>query len=277
MSSLRGLVAGRPFCRVARPVRLLTALLCLAATSCTSTTVTGQSAGQDTSTGRATAAGSVATASGTASATSGTGSGGAPMPSAPALAAVPARAIPACAHVTCRAVAVVPNARPGIDLVLVRAPDSSDIEQVAYLLTVDARGVPLGSVRLAHGGFFFDSSLSGPTCDAVAHCFVPAAVGAHGGVINVVAVSATGRLTDLSAGGRYTADTPDLRGVDLDGDGIDEIVGTVNDYQPDYATGTNYWIVRAWQGTRYVDRGCRKLQLGEKLPGEPVSPASCPG
>lgn len=165
---------------------------------------------------------------------------------------------------------------PGIDLVLIRGPDGAGTSQVGYLLTVNAKDAPLASIRLAYGDYFFDSGLARPTCDVIGHCFVPAGVGAHGGVLNVVAVSATGRLTDLSAGGKYAADTPDLRGVDLNGDGVDEIVGTVNNYRPDYATGVNYWIVWAWQGRTYVNRGCRMVVPGEKVPSGPVSVAGCP-
>jgi hypothetical protein len=108
------------------------------------------------------------------------------------------------------------------------------------------------------------------------HCFVVAGAGAHGGVLNVVAVGAAGRLSDVSQSGELSTDTPQVSARDLDGDGIDELLGLQNDYLPSYAEGTVYWLVWAWHGARYALTGCRKAQRGEQAPNGPLSPASCP-
>ncbi|MBI3687316.1 MAG: hypothetical protein HY241_08275 [Actinobacteria bacterium] len=173
-------------------------------------------------------------------------------------------------------VSVAGNVRPGLHLALVRGPDSAVARQVAYLLTVDGRATPLGSMRLRHGDYFVDAVLAEPVCDRLAHCFVAAGLGAHRGVMNVVSVAVDGKMTDLSRNGVFTADTPQIRAVDLDGDGVDEILGMVSDYQPDFATGTDYWIQWVWRAGRYIADGCRQAQPGQPAPGDGLFVAVCP-
>ncbi len=239
---------------------LLSAAACTASTGTGSPAPTGSGTGQPSSTG----ATGVPTTSGPA------------QPTAPPLTAVPVRAVPACARVTCSAAAVLANVRPGIHLVLVRGPDIDGVQQTAYLLTLDATGTALESRKLAYGDVFFDAELPKPTCDQLVHCFVPAGTGAHGGVMDVLGVGPAGQLTDISQAGEVSTDTPNLRARDLDGDGTAEVLGVQNNYQPNYAEGTEYWVVWAWRGGRYVLTGCRKVRRGEEAPSGPVSPSSCP-
>lgn len=251
-----------------RTVRtVIAAGLVMVTAACTSATGTGPQA--------STRSRPAATATGSGGPGGAPTSTGPPLPSPPPLGAVPVRSVPECRRVDCVASAVVPNVRPGIHLVLVRGPDG-DTAQTAYLLTLSAAGRPLDSRRLANGDVFFDAALPAPRCDRYVHCFVVAVVGAHGGVMNVFAVGAAGQLADVSQGGELSTDTPDLRARDLDGDGIAEVLGLENDYQPTYAEGTNYWLVWAWRGGRYAQNGCRKAQRGEHVPSGPVSPAGCP-
>jgi len=199
-----------------------------------------------------------------------------PVPPAPPPAAVPVRAVPACARASCQVTAVVGNARPGIHLALVRGPDRDLVRQAGYLLSLGAAAAPLQARQLRNGEVFFDASLPAATCDRLRHCFVVAGVGAHASVLNVVAVGPAGELTDLSQGGELATDTTDLRARDLDGDGTAEVVGVMNDYQPDYAGGTRYWMVWNWRSGRYVLTGCRRVQHGEREPSGPLAPFGCP-
>jgi hypothetical protein len=199
-----------------------------------------------------------------------------PAPPAPSPAAVPVRAVPACARASCQVTAVVGNARPGIHLALVRGPDHDLTRQTGYLLSLNSAAAPLQARQLRSGDVFFDASLGVATCDRLRHCFVAAGVGAHGSVLNVVAVGPAGELTDLSQGGELATNTSELRAHDLDGDGVAEVLAVVNDYQPDYADGTRYWMVWSWRGGRYVSLGCRKVQRGEREPGGPLAPSGCP-
>lgn len=198
-----------------------------------------------------------------------------PSASAAALARVPVREVPACDRAACSAVAVT-QVRAGVTLALVRGPDRPDgTRQTAYLLSLDPANKRLGVLSLTHGDYFFDS-LPELTCDALLHCFVAASSGAHTGVLNVVAVGQHGQLTDISQSGLLSVDTVDVGPADINDDGIDEVLGRVNDFTPNYAGGSDYWMLWVWNGTRYVPLGCRKVQAGEDKPGGPVTPSSCP-
>jgi hypothetical protein len=236
----------------------------LLAAACTSTTAGSGSQAPTTGTGSGTATSAGATPT-------------SPGPTPPPLAALPVRAVRGCERVTCLATAVVANARPGIHVAVVRGPDSGDaVQQTAYLLSVDTAGRALDSIRLAAGDVFFDAALPRPSCDTLVHCFVVAGEGAHAGVLNVVAVGVAGELTDASQDGALSTDTPDIQARDLDGDGVAELLAVLNNYLPNYAEGTDFWVVWTWQAGRYTQSGCRKVLPGEKVPGGAVSPSSCP-
>lgn len=201
---------------------------------------------------------------------------GALRPAAPGPTAIPVGAVAGCTPRDCSVVSVTAAIWPGIYLALVHGADRDPVHGVAYVASVDGAGHPIRSMRLRYGDYFVDRALAAPTCDRIGHCFVPAGVGAHGGVMNVVGVSRSGALADLSQRGTLRADTPQMRGEDVDGDGVDEIVGVVSDYQPDLATGTDYWIVWRWQRDRFVVLGCRVRVPGQPVPTQTPSATPAP-
>jgi len=87
-----------------------------------------------------------------------------------------------------------------------------------------------------------------------AHCAVLAEVGSHAGVAQLVLLR-SGTLTGPSEasvsfdGGRPLA-------ADLDGDGWLDVLGTENDYRPNYATGHNFWATYRFDGTSLRRTGC---------------------
>jgi hypothetical protein len=195
--------------------------------------------------------------------------------SAAALARVPVSAVAGCSRATCQAIAVT-VVRPGLSVALVRGPDATrQLAQTAYLLSLNATGDRIDALHLGRGEFFFDSLPKLP-CDALMHCFVTGTSGVDTAVLNVIAVGRSGHLSDISQAGTLTVNTPNLAPVDLNEDGVAEILGRVNDFTPNYAGGSDYWIVWTWTGTRYAPAGCRKVQPGEDKPGGPVTLSSCP-
>jgi hypothetical protein len=87
------------------------------------------------------------------------------------------------------------------------------------------------------------------TCLATAaqpNCMLTDSAGMHASIAELVLLSG-GRLVH-PAGAEATADSGAMHAVDLDGDGYLDAVGATNDYQPNYAEGTNYW-----QTFRYTD------------------------
>ncbi|HST48399.1 hypothetical protein [Jatrophihabitans sp.] len=105
-------------------------------------------------------------------------------------------------------------------------------------------------------GFGWEAALDcRPASPAVtAHCAVLAEVGSHAGVAQLVLLR-SGTLTGPSAasvsfdGGRPLA-------ADLDGDGWLDVLGTENDYQPNYASGHNFWATYRFDGTGLHRTGC---------------------
>lgn len=105
-------------------------------------------------------------------------------------------------------------------------------------------------------GFGWQAALEcRPASDRVAaHCAVLAGVGSHAGVAQLVLLR-SGTLTGPSEasvsfdGGRPVA-------ADLDGDGWLDVLGVENDYQPNYATGHNFWASYRFDGTSLQRTGC---------------------
>lgn len=106
----------------------------------------------------------------------------------------------------------------------------------------------------------------------VPNCVVVASVGAHASL-------ATGykrELDKLVAYGTVPSDTPSTDPIDLNGDGLIDVVTAIDTYQPSYATGTVYWQTFQSTGTSFGSTGCTKPT--HVLPREPTTPltGSCP-
>ena len=87
-----------------------------------------------------------------------------------------------------------------------------------------------------------------------AHCAVLAEVGSHAGLAQLVLLRA-GTLSAPS-GASVSFDGGRPLAADLDGDGWLDVLGTENDYQPDYATGHNFWASYRFDGTSLQRTGC---------------------
>ena len=85
-------------------------------------------------------------------------------------------------------------------------------------------------------------------------------VGAHGGFVLVVRVTPQG-ITDVGSIDdlRFLSDSPP-EVTDEAGDGILEIVTSVNDHDPSYAGGINTFTTYGWNGSDYVAVACRSVR-----------------
>jgi hypothetical protein len=104
------------------------------------------------------------------------------------------------------------------------------------------------------------------------NCVVVLGVGAHASV-------ATGYTLDLNKLVKYgevSSDTPSTDPVDLNGDGLVDVVTTINTYEPSYATGTVYWQTYQSTGSAFASTGC--TTAAHTLPPEPTAPltGTCP-
>lgn len=120
----------------------------------------------------------------------------------------------------------------------------------------------------------YDPHLTCSTRTPHLHCVLAAVVGAH---------SAQAQLY-LASDGRFVlpqpvvTDTPDIRAVDLDGDGDLDLQVAVNDYEPDYADGGTYWQTWRLYNQAYIRTGCTATAYGqEPTPPSTLIYGACPG
>jgi hypothetical protein len=104
------------------------------------------------------------------------------------------------------------------------------------------------------------------------NCVVVAGVGAHASV----ATGYTRQLNRLVKYGNVPSDTPSTDPIDLNGDGLIDVVTAINTYEPSYATGKVFWQTFQSTGTSFESTGCTKPAFN--LPPEPSAPltGTCP-
>ena len=128
----------------------------------------------------------------------------------------------------------------------------------------------------ARSGFGWESKLD---CLAAhgsipAQCAVLAEVGSHAGIAQLVMLSdgalvSPGRASVSFDGGRPMS-------ADLDSDGWLDVLGTENDYQPNYATGHNYWATYRFDGESLQRTGCALRRTLAGPPPDRLLTAPCP-
>jgi hypothetical protein len=125
-------------------------------------------------------------------------------------------------------------------------------------------------------GFGWSSKLDclGATAAVPAHCAVLAEVGSHAGSAELVvlrsgALASSPRATVSFDGGRPLA-------ADLDHDGWLDVLGTENDYQPNYATGHNYWATYRFADGGLQRTGCVLRRTPAQPPPDRLLTGDCP-
>jgi hypothetical protein len=109
------------------------------------------------------------------------------------------------------------------------------------------------------------------TCSTSAdksNCVLVASVGAHG---SNAAVWRLGGAT-LHRGSTVASDSPNMRALDLNGDGWVDAEGLQNTYNPDYASGAVYWQTWISDGTHLTSTGCTPPTHSQ--PGAPAAPVT---
>ena len=111
------------------------------------------------------------------------------------------------------------------------------------------------------------------TVDGAVQCVATFEVGAHGGITSLFRLSATGIRPTAS----MLSDTAEIRLVDLDHDGVADVVIEGDDYDPDYATGAHYWQTVLVGAGRLTVTGCTApTHVATPWPATPVI-GTCPG
>jgi hypothetical protein len=90
----------------------------------------------------------------------------------------------------------------------------------------------------------------------VPDCALIDSVGMHASIAELLLV-ADGRLVH-PPNAEVTADSPGMKAADLDHDGYLDVIGTTNDYSPNYAQGHNYWQTFRYADGQFVATGCAR-------------------
>ncbi len=121
-----------------------------------------------------------------------------------------------------------------------------------------------------------DSWNGSVTCDtksAHPNCALLDTTGMHAGVAEILLLQ-EGHLVHPQ-GAEATADSGAMRAADLDGDGYLDVIGSTNDYKPNYAQGHNFWQTFRYAAGRLVATGCAPEPTGSAAPTHLLTGA-CP-
>lgn len=91
---------------------------------------------------------------------------------------------------------------------------------------------------------------------ATPNCVLVDSAGMHASVAELLLLP-DGKLIH-PAGAEVSADSPGMRTADLDHDGYLDVIGSTNDYSPNYAQGHNYWQTFRYAGGRFDVTGCAR-------------------
>ena len=105
------------------------------------------------------------------------------------------------------------------------------------------------------------------------NCAILDSLGMHAGVAEILLLQA-GRLVH-SAGAEAITVAGEPRAADLDGDGFLDVIGTTNDYHPNFAQGHNYWQTFQYSTGRLVVTGCAPEVPGSGPPAHLLH-GTCP-
>jgi hypothetical protein len=104
------------------------------------------------------------------------------------------------------------------------------------------------------------------------NCVLIDSVGMHASIAELLIVQ-DGRLIH-PPNAEVTADSPGMKAADLDHDDYLDVIGTTNDYSPNYAQGHNFWQTFRYADGEFVATGCAR-QVGIPAPTRLLS-GTCP-
>jgi hypothetical protein len=100
------------------------------------------------------------------------------------------------------------------------------------------------------------------------NCVLIDSVGAHGSNVTVWRLGGA----TLHRGSTVASDSPDMRALDLNGDGWVDAEGLQNTHNPGNASGTVYWQTWISDGTHLTSTGCTPPSSSQ--PSAPAAPVT---
>lgn len=116
-------------------------------------------------------------------------------------------------------------------------------------------------------------SLTCNTSGPEPNCDLLDSVGMHAGVAEMVILRG-GRLVH-PADAQVTTNSVGMSAADLNGDGYLDVIGSTNDYRPNYAQGHTYWQTFRYDNGRLVVTGCAPQARGSAAPSHLLT-GPCP-
>jgi hypothetical protein len=107
-----------------------------------------------------------------------------------------------------------------------------------------------------------------------AHCAVLAEVGSHAGTAELVTLHSGALVSSPQASVSFDGGRP--MAADLDHDGWLDVLGTENDYQPNYATGHNFWATYRFTDGTLQRTGCLPRRTLSTAPPDRILTGACP-
>ena len=129
---------------------------------------------------------------------------------------------------------------------------------------------------IGRSGFGWSAQLSclATSADAPAQCAVLADVGSHAGSAEVVVLRSGALVSSPQASVTFDGGRP--LAADLDHDGWLDVLGTENDYKPNYATGHNYWASYRFTDGGLQRTGCVLRRTAAQPPPDQLLTGNCP-
>lgn len=106
---------------------------------------------------------------------------------------------------------------------------------------------------------------------SVPNCVLIDSIGMHASLAQMLVLGG-GRLVPSA---EVVDNAPGMRAVDLSGDGYLDLIGTVNDYKPDFAQGHDYWQTQQYLNGKFLITGCAPQQRGSAPPTQLLT-GTCP-
>jgi hypothetical protein len=126
----------------------------------------------------------------------------------------------------------------------------------------------------AEEGFGWAAHLTCLASGPQPNCMVVAEVGAHAGAAQMLLLAA-GKL-DSPARTHVIFDSGAPTAADLNRDGYLDLVGSNNDFKPNFATGHNFWVTYRFVGDAMVETGCTPRPPGSVQAPTQLLTGHCP-
>lgn len=128
----------------------------------------------------------------------------------------------------------------------------------------------------ARSGFGWEAKLDclAAHSSVPAQCAVLAEVGSHAGIAQLVVLRGDALASPSQASVSFDGGRP--MSADLDHDGWLDVLGTENDYQPNYATGHNFWATYRFDGQSLQRTGCLLRRTLAGAPPDRLLTGACP-